>query len=91
MSPLTLNPVMGFMEIIPPNVELHTGVGYEVCEMLSSYKYLRYQAEVVPLCSVQQAPSNEPNFIIRDWLLPELAELSMLFTLTVDAQDKLKC
>ena len=37
--------------------------------------------EVVPLCSVHQAPSYEPNFTLLALLLPKLAYLSMLFIL----------
>ncbi len=35
--------------------------------------------EVIPLCSVQQTPSYEPNFTLLAGLLPKLAYLSMLF------------
>ncbi len=38
---------------------------------------------VIPLCSVHQAPSYEHNLILLAWILQDLAYLSMLFILEV--------
>ncbi len=38
---------------------------------------------VVPFCSVYQAPSYEPNLTLLSWFLQDLAFLSMLFILEV--------
>ena len=40
-------------------------------------------SEVLPLCSVYQAPSNKPNLTLLAWYLPDLAYLSMLFILEI--------
>ncbi len=50
--------------------------------------------KVVPLCSLYQAPSYEPNLTLLAWYLPDITYLSMLFILemvcTACSADHLK-
>ena len=47
------------------------------------HQYLGYRHKCGPLCSVHQAPSDEPNLTLQAWFLRDLAYLSMLFILQV--------
>ena len=51
------------------------------------HQYLRYCNIVVPLYSVYQALTYEPNFTNLAWIWPRLAHLSMLFILELTCTE----